>query len=120
MMKNKSEVKTHMLNFYNLILTQFHTKIKIIRTDNETKFIFPSFYIDNGIIHQLSCVETPQQNARVEREHQHILQVARSLLFQSCLPITFWSDCILTDVHIINRIPTAILNNRSPYELLYG
>ncbi|CAH9086228.1 unnamed protein product, partial [Cuscuta europaea] len=58
MMKTKSEVKFHMMNFYNLINTQFHTKIKIIRTDNGTEFIFPNFYNTHGIIHQLSCVET--------------------------------------------------------------
>ncbi|CAH9056118.1 unnamed protein product [Cuscuta europaea] len=120
LLKTKSEVKFHMLNFYTFIETQFQKKIKIIRTDNGTEFFFPDFYNSKGIVHQLSCVETPQQNGRVERKHQHILQIARSLLFQSCFPITFWSDCILTDVHIINRLPTSILHNKSPFEMLYN
>ncbi|CAH9081989.1 unnamed protein product [Cuscuta epithymum] len=120
MMKTKSETRFHIMNFYKLIQTQFDKKIKIIRTDNGAEFMFSSFYQSNGIIHQLSCVETPQQNGRVERKHQHILQIARSLLFQSCLPITFWSDCVLSAVHIINRTPTAILDNKSPFELLYN
>ncbi|CAH9089473.1 unnamed protein product [Cuscuta europaea] len=120
LLKTKSEVKFHMLNFYTFIETQFHKKIKVIRTDNGTEFIFPEFYNSKGIMHQLSCVETPQQNGRVERKHQHILQIARALLFQSCLPLTFWSDCILTAVHTINRLPTNILNNKSPFEMLYN
>ncbi|CAH9127240.1 unnamed protein product [Cuscuta epithymum] len=120
MLKTKSEVKFHMINFHKMIETQFHKRIKCIRTDNGTEFIFPEFYKRNGIVHQLSCVETPQQNARVERKHQHILQIARALLYQSCLPLIFWADCVMTAVHIINRLPTVILKNKSPFELLYG
>ena len=63
---------------------------------------------------------TPQQNRRVERRHQHILNVSRALMFQSKLPKKYWSYAVLHAVYLINKIPTKILNNKSSYEVLYG
>ena len=75
-------------------------------------------FSSKGITHQYSCVETPQQNSVVERMHQHILNVARSLCFQSNLLIQFWGNCIQIAVYLINRLPCPILSNKSPYEAL--
>jgi len=56
--------------FVAFVATQFGTVVKIIKSDNGLEFKDTSaleFYKANGIIHQTSCIDTPQQNGIVER-----------------------------------------------------
>jgi len=41
------------------------------------------------------------------------------LLYQSKLPLSFWSYAFLHVVFLINRVPAPVLQNQSPYHLLY-
>ena len=120
LLKHKSQTQTVLEQFYNLVETLFGRRIKVVRTDNGTEFFMKDFFAQKGILHQLSCVETPQQNAIVERKHQHILNVARSLMFQSKLPLYLWGHSVLTAVYLINRIPSSPLSHKTPYEVLFG
>nr|KYP70579.1 Retrovirus-related Pol polyprotein from transposon TNT 1-94 [Cajanus cajan] len=120
LLKNKSQTEQSLRHFSKLVDRQFHSKIKTIRTDNGPEFFLHSFYQEEGIIHQTSCVETPQQNGRVERRHQTILNVARALLFQGNLPKSFWGFAVTHVVHLINKVPTQVLGSKSPYQILYG
>lgn len=120
MMKLKSEASQYVKSFVNMVDTQFNKKVKTVRSDNGPEFLLPEFYASKGIIHQTSCVATPQQNGRVERRHQHILNVSRALMFQSQLPKIYWSYAVQHAVFLINRIPTRVLGNISPYQVLHG
>jgi hypothetical protein len=119
-MKHKSEARQKLIDFITLIKNQYNIDVKIIRSDNGPEFIMPQFYSSKGIIHQTSCVETPQQNGRVERKHQHILNIASALLFQAKLLKHFWSFAVLHAIFLINHVPSPILQNKCPYELLNG
>ncbi|KAK2381296.1 myosin-16 [Trifolium repens] len=120
MMKHKYEARQHVMNFVQLIETQHDSKIKIIRSDNGVEFIMPQYYASKGIIHQTTCVETPEQNGRVERKHQHLLNVGRAFLFQAKLPKSLWNYAIQHATYLINRTPTPVLNNKSPFEILHN
>lgn len=72
-------------SFIHLISNQFNLKIKVVRSNNGTEFVnkrMHDMFSDLGIIHQTSCTHTPQQNGIVERKHRHLLNVARSIMFQ--------------------------------------
>ncbi|CAH9090143.1 unnamed protein product [Cuscuta epithymum] len=123
LMKNKSEVSQLLIQFCNMIYTQFEQKVKRVRADNGVEFQTNNlidYYGRTGILLETSCTDTPQQNGVVERKHRHILEIARALRFQSGLPIDFWGECILTAVYIINRLPSPVIFNKSPFEMLFG
>jgi hypothetical protein len=79
-----------------------------------------NFFKEKGIIHQTSCVYTPQQNGVSERKNRHLLEITRAILFQNNMPNIFWSDAILTATYLINRLPSVKLNFKSPQEILLG
>ena len=120
LLKQKSEVKNLIVSFIALVETQFNSKIQKLRSDNGPEFCLPEFYSLKGIVHQKSCVETPQQNGVVERKHQHILNVTRALLFQSNVPKIFWNFAVNHAIFLINRLPSRVLDNKSPYQLLHN
>ncbi|GKA10245.1 putative RNA-directed DNA polymerase [Tanacetum coccineum] len=101
----------------------FIRKIKVFRSDNGTKFVNQTvnkFCADKGIIHQTSCAYTPQQNGIAERKHRHLLNVARSLMFQGGISLKMWTECILTATYLINRLLSSMLNGKSSYEMIYN
>lgn len=107
--------------FVFMVENQFEVKVQQIRSDNGPEFSMPQFYGSKGsILHQTNCcVATPQQNARVERKHQHILNVARGLLFQANLPKKYWNYAIVHVVFLINRVPSKVLCHKTAYEKLF-
>lgn len=122
LMTHKNNALSILKTFATMVNTQFHTKIKCIRSNNALEISdapAKNFFTQEGIIHQTTCVNTSQQNGVVEHKHKQLLEVARALLFQANLPYSFWGDCILTATYLINRSPLPSLQNNSPNILLF-
>ncbi|XP_071704401.1 uncharacterized protein [Rutidosis leptorrhynchoides] len=65
LLSNKSDTSENIINFVHMFKNQFNKSIKVFRSDNGTEFLnhtLSNFLKQNGIIHQTSCVYTPQQN----------------------------------------------------------
>lgn len=120
LISNKTEVEYMFLNFISMVRRQYDQEIKIVRSDNGTEFnSLQNYFVDNGILFETSCAGTPQQNGRVERKHQHILNVARALRFQAHLSLRFWGECVQTACHLINRTPSRLLQKKTPIDVLF-
>uniref|UniRef100_A0A2N9GH47 Integrase catalytic domain-containing protein n=1 Tax=Fagus sylvatica TaxID=28930 RepID=A0A2N9GH47_FAGSY len=108
--------------FQAMVNTQFSLPIKVLRTDCGGEFTsnaFNQFCANKGIIHQLSCPHTPQQNGVAERKHKHLIQCALAILSESKLPMSYWSHAVSTATHLINRLPTPNLSYNNPWEMLF-
>ena len=104
-----------------MVCTQFNTKIKVLRSDNGTEYFnsnMSQFLAKHGLVHQSSCVDTPQQNGISERKNRHLLEMTRSLMFTSHVPKSFWGDALLTACYLINRLPSRVLDFKKPISVL--
>nr|CAN70361.1 hypothetical protein VITISV_033646 [Vitis vinifera] len=122
-MKSCSEILSIYSNFAKMIETQFSKRIKTFRSDNAleyTQHAFQALLHSYGTVHHLTCPGTSQQNGRAERKLRHILDTVRALLLSAKIPAPFWGEAALHAVHAINRIPSAVIHNQTPYERLFG
>ena len=120
-MVNKSGVSSIFPHFKKIVETRFQAIIKTLYSDNGGEFIaLKSFLSLNGITHYTTAPHTPQQNGVSERRHRHLVETGLTLLHDASLDFSFWPHAFQTASYLINRQPTPLLQNKSPYEALFG
>lgn len=123
LLHNKDELFTYFKNFHKLVNTRFDAKIKVFRTDNGIEYFkgeCGAYLTEHEILHQSSCVDTPEQNGVAESKNRHLIEVARSLMFTMGVPLSFWGDVILTAAYLINRMTSRVLDFAICIGLLQG
>lgn len=53
-----------------------------------------------------------------ERKNRHILETARALLLGAHMPSRHWGDAVATVVHLLNRMPSKVLDFKTPLHTL--
>ena len=115
-LKAKSDSLQVFTDFKNFIEKHLVKRINTVQTDWGGEFISFSLLLTASSIHfRHPCPHIHHQNGKIERKHRHIL----TLLAQSNLPLTFWWNAFHTLVFLINKLPTPVLNNVSPYFKLF-
>nr|GEZ93354.1 ribonuclease H-like domain-containing protein [Tanacetum cinerariifolium] len=72
-----------------------------------------------GIKREFSVPRTPQQNGIAKRKNRTLIEVARTMLADSLLPIPFWAEAVNTTCYVQNRVLVTKPHNKTPYELLF-
>uniref|UniRef100_A0A151UGL4 Retrovirus-related Pol polyprotein from transposon TNT 1-94 n=1 Tax=Cajanus cajan TaxID=3821 RepID=A0A151UGL4_CAJCA len=121
-MKDRSELLSIFMSFFNEIKNQFGRIIKIFRSDNAKEYFsseLSSFLSSQGVLHQSKCPHTSQQNGIAKRKNRHLVETARTLMLNANVPVHHWVDAILSSCFLINRMPSSSLENKIPYSITY-
>jgi len=81
---------------------------------------FGDFLSKFGIFHRLTSPHISYENEITKSKHRYIQELGLIILTQSCLKQTYWVVTFLTIVYLINRLPTKVLQNYNPHEVLNG
>ncbi|CAL5371887.1 unnamed protein product [Camellia sinensis] len=96
--------------------------LQVFRTDGGTEYFskkMHDFLVTHGIVHQFSCPSTSAQNGVAERKHKHIMETIITLIHHLSLPLHYWFEAIATVTFLINRTPSSVLHNKSPFEVFF-
>ena len=125
--KNKSDTFDQFINHKLLIETQSGKKLKILRSDGGGEYInaeMHEYLAENGIRHETTTAETPQQNGVAERYNRTLLETIRALKISAGIPDKLWAELAATAAYLRNRLPTRANSklgkgNISPYEAYF-
>lgn len=114
-------MKEVFIKFKALVENRFKHIIITLFSDNGGEFIaLRAFLSEHGITHLTSPPHTLEHNGMSERKHRHVVETGLTLLSQASLPSTYWTYAFTAAVYLINRMTTPIVNNQSPYFVLFG
>ncbi|CAL8994262.1 unnamed protein product, partial [Prunus brigantina] len=106
-----------------MIETQSGRKIKTLGSDNGGEYKSDPFLKvcqDEGIVRHFTVRETPQQNGVAERMNRTLLEKVRCMLSNAGLGKAFWAEAITYASHLINRLPAAANEGKTPMEVWSG
>ena len=122
-LKSKDEVFETFLVWKKMVENQTGRKIKVLRSNNGTKYRndqFSIFFKKEGISRPFTVRGTPQQNGVAERMNRTLLEKVRCMLSNAGLGKQFWAEAVMYASHLINRLPSVALNGKTPLEVWSG
>ena len=96
-------------------------KIKFLRSDRGDEYLSYEFGLQLkqcGIVSQLTPPGTPQRYGVSERHNRTLLDMVRSMMSLTDLPLSFWGYALETAAFTLNRA-TSTSVEMTPYELWF-
>ncbi|KAK8980543.1 hypothetical protein V6N11_074154 [Hibiscus sabdariffa] len=109
LMRHKSEALERFKEFKNEVHNQHGKSIKALRSDQGGEYLsqdFDELLKECGIVSRLTPPGTPQWNGVSERRNRTLLDMVRSMMSHSDLPISFWGHALETAAFTLNRVPS--------------
>ena len=129
--KHRSEAFEKFKIFKAKVENQHNLRIKVVRSDQGGEYYgkhtpygqvpgpFARYLQENSIVAQFSTPGEPQQNGVAERHNHTSIDMVRSMISYTTLPIELWMEALKTVVHILNRVPSKSVP-KTPYEMWTG
>ena len=99
LMKHKSKTFEKFKEFQSEVENHRKKKIKFLRSDRGGKYLSYEFGLhlkQCGIVLQLTPPRTPQRNDVSERRNRTLLDMVRSMISLTDLPLSFWGYALET------------------------
>ncbi|GJX17352.1 retrovirus-related pol polyprotein from transposon TNT 1-94 [Tanacetum coccineum] len=122
-LRTKDETPEILKDFLKMIQRNLQAQVIAIQTDRGTKFLnktLHAYFKEEGIEHQTSTPQTPEQNGVVKRRNRTLVEAARTMLSASKLPLFFWAEDIATACYTQNRSLIISKHKKSPYHIING
>ena len=131
LLNDKAEALNAFKTYKVEVEKQKDKKIKIVRSDRGGEYYgrytekgqmtgpFAKFLEEEGIVAQYTMSGTPQQNGVAERRNRTLMDMVRSMISNSKLPLSLWSEALKTAVYLLNWVPSKIVP-KTPFELWNG
>nr|GFC14249.1 putative ribonuclease H-like domain-containing protein [Tanacetum cinerariifolium] len=105
-LRSKDETTEVLIDFLRLIQRGLQAQVRVVRTDKGMEFLnqtLHAYFAAEGIQHQTSVAQTPEQNGVVERRNRTLVEAARTMLSAAKVPLFFWAEAIATACYTQNQ-----------------
>ncbi|CAI7775958.1 unnamed protein product [Closterium sp. NIES-53] len=120
----KSDVLWEFKKWLVLVERQTKKSVLMLRSDQGGEFLgkeFTDFVVGKGIVHDLTCPYTPQQNGMAEREMRTTFESVRTMLLHMGVQHHWWHLALRQAVWVRNCLERSTTPpGTNPYQLLTG
>ena len=121
-MKHKSEIVERVKELQSEVENHRNKKIKFLGSDRGGEYLSYEFGLQLEqceIVSLLTPPGTPQCNGVSERHNHTLLDMVRSMMSLTDLPLSFWGYALGTAAFTLNMAPSKSVET-TPYELWFG